>query len=219
MNKPKKNRQSLHLQMSNNRWKWMAGATAATAAGVSASQATTITIDLAGNYISATGGNHLDPDLTGDGHPDLTINAAHLSSGGSGFSTKLYSARVDLNGVTASASAAVFHTSLLINATERLGSLRGTSSRLPLTGSIPIFFQDLNINGGAPTTGTLQVTVSVEGLERAKVQLDSFTYTSNTTVQASSPTVPEQGSSLALLAMGTGGVLALRRWRAMQGHS
>ena len=51
----------------------MAGATAATAAGVTASQASTITINLVNNYISGVGGNHLNADLTGDGHPDLTI--------------------------------------------------------------------------------------------------------------------------------------------------
>ena len=38
----------------------MAGATAATAAGVTASQASTITINLVNNYISAVGGNHLE---------------------------------------------------------------------------------------------------------------------------------------------------------------
>ena len=72
MKTQKKNSHGLYLQTSNNRWKWMAGATAATAAGITASQAGTITINLLNNYISATGGNHLNADLTGDGHPDLT---------------------------------------------------------------------------------------------------------------------------------------------------
>src|SRR5437588_11255664 len=77
MKTKKKNRQGLYLQTRNNRWKWMAGATAATAAGVMASQASTITINLLNNYISA-GGNHLNADLTGDEHPVLAIaNAYH----------------------------------------------------------------------------------------------------------------------------------------------
>ena len=64
--KTQKNKsQRLYLQTKNKRWKWMAGATAATAAGVTASQASTITINLLNNYISATGGNHLNADLTG----------------------------------------------------------------------------------------------------------------------------------------------------------
>ena len=79
-------------------------------------------------------------------------------------------------------------------------------------GSIPIFFKDLHINGGAPTKGSLEVTVN-----GGYITLDSFTY--NTPVQFSSRTVPDQGSSLTLLAMGAAGILALRRWRAPQGHS
>ena len=54
----------------------MAGATAVTAAGVTASQASTITINLVGNYISGSGGNHLNADLTGDGQPDVAIHHA-----------------------------------------------------------------------------------------------------------------------------------------------
>src|SRR5207237_460706 len=81
-----------------------------------------------------------------------------------------------------------------------------------LTGSIPLFFKDLRINGGAPTEGFLEVTVS-----HTEIQLDSFTY--NAPTQAANVAVPDRGSSLALLAMGAGGVLALRRWRATQGRS
>ena len=83
-----------------------------------------------------------------------------------------------------------------------------------LIGSIPIFFKDLHINGGAPTKGFLEVTVS-----DTFINLDSLTYTSTTPVAGASRAVPDQGSSLALLAMGAGGVLALRRWRAVQGRS
>src|SRR5207248_3458630 len=68
MKTQKKNGQSLYLQIRNNRRKWMAGATTATAAAVSASQAGTITINLLNNYISGLGGNHLNADLTGDGN-------------------------------------------------------------------------------------------------------------------------------------------------------
>jgi hypothetical protein len=209
--------QAFHLKKSNNRWKWMAGATAATAAGVSASQATAITINLTNNYIDPFG-NHLNADLTGDGHPDLTIaNAAYflylrypgIYSGARG------SARVDLNGVHAH----VYFTNATI--TERwmyLGSRYGHGYNVSygtrsLVGSIPIFFKDLHINGGAPTRGSLEVRVDFG------IQLDSFTYnTPNTPVAGASRAVPEQGSSLALLAMGAGGILALRRWRTAQGR-
>jgi hypothetical protein len=218
MKTQKKNDRGLCLQTRNKRWKWMAGATAATAAGVTASQASTITVNLLNNYISATGGNHLNADLTGDGHPDLTIanpfNAVVVGRTYSGHTLPTYNryyARVDLNGIHASARwLPDFHGV----GTERLGSRTAFYyngyGTLSLTGSIPIFFKDLHINGGAPIRGLLEVTVSGPGTGGgpAEVQLDSFTY--NT---------PDQGSSLALLAMGAGGILALRRWRAEQGGS
>ena len=84
----------------------MAGATAATAAGVTASQASTITINLVNNYISGTGGNHLNADLTGDGHPDLTIANAftlHVSILHQFCQFSVSSAGVNLNGVHARA--------------------------------------------------------------------------------------------------------------------
>jgi hypothetical protein len=220
MKAQKKNSHGLYLKKSNNRWKWMAGATAATAAGVTASQGSTITINLVGNFIggefASGGGNHLNADLTGDGHPDLTIaNASYM----------FYTARAILNGVGASVRYyyGFSHSHGVRNSgSMRLGSQRaswylydfhvhGTQS---LTGSIPIFFKDLHINGGAPTMGSLEVTVGPY-----VIQLDSLTYTSNTAVQGSTRAVPDQGSSLALLAMGASGILALRRWRTAQKRS
>jgi hypothetical protein len=200
----------------------MAGATAVTAAGVTASQATTITVNLLNNYISAHGGNHLNADLTGDGHPDLTIAGAFA-----GFSTRTIGtfttftnarAAAVLNGVQAYA----FKYGDGGPIGETLGSKMRTGrycSGTPncgdtLTGSIPIFFKDLHINGGAPTKGSLEVTVgTVTG--GTGVQLDSFTYND----PPSHAAVPDQGSSLALMTMGASGILALRRWRAVRGRS
>jgi len=204
----KKNSQGLYLEMRNKRWKWMAGATAATAAGVTASQASTITINLVNNYISAAGGNHLNADLTGDGQPDVTIANAFNAVVPDGIYYHNSYANVDLNGVHAQAS--FFGNSVF--GFVQLGSRTGFShgGGVYLTGSIPIFFKDLHINGGARTRGFLEVTVSSQRLPffAAEVQLDSFTY--NT---------PDQGSSLALLAMGAGGILALRRWKDAQERS
>src|SRR5438093_4030917 len=151
MKTKKKNRQGLNLQTRSTRWKWMAGATAATAAGVTASQATTITINLGNNYISAREGNHLNADLTGDGHPDLTLANAFnyvrvrtFNGYPSGSSVA-----VSLNGVRA---AGYFSYESEIGR-ERLGSRFGGFTGCPctgtrsLTGPIPIFFKDLNING------------------------------------------------------------------------
>jgi hypothetical protein len=196
----------------------------ATAAGLTASQADAITISLVNNYISARDGNHLNADLTGDGHPDLTI-ASPFHSQTSFFTSAagFYGnsrARVNLNGIRAYAKRT--NIGFPYFGFEQLGSLSAGFTRTvgypsffgtySLTGSIPLFFKDLHIDGGAPTRGLLQVTVSTRGLN-AVIQLDSFTY--NTPVQGSTrlAAVPDQGSSLALLAMGAGGILALRRWR------
>ena len=211
MKTQRENNRGICLQTKSNRWKWMAGATAATAAGVTASQAGTITVNLLNNYISATGGNHLNADLTGDGQPDLAIaNAFNSVYYRTYISGALYVAAVNLNGVRARA---FFHPYDQIGYVT-LGSKSayffvpsvyagyGTSK---LVGSIPITFKDLHINGGRQTEGSLEVTVS--GVY-PKIQLDSFTYKT-----------PDQGSSLALLAMGAGGILAFRRWRAAQERS
>jgi hypothetical protein len=219
-----KNSQGLLRRKSNNRWKWMAGATAASAAAATASQADTTTVNLVNNYISAHGGNHLTADLTGDGHPDLTIANAYafFSTRTIGTSTVFTNARaeVNLNGVYAVA----FHygdgypIGVILGSQHRtVRYCNGHTSTCGsyLTGSIPIFFKDLSINGGAPTKGFLEVTVSVTG--DPEVQLDSFTY--NTADPRPSLALPYEGSSLALLAMGASGVLALRRRRAAQGRS
>src|SRR5690242_3459171 len=104
----KSNHRHPDLKTGDKRWKWMAAA-AATAGGVAQSQAGLVTITLSNNFISATGGNHLNADLTGDGQSDLSIANAvnyrriHTSYGHTltGF-TRSY-AGVDLNGVHAAA--------------------------------------------------------------------------------------------------------------------
>jgi hypothetical protein len=193
------------------RWKWMAGATAATV-GATASQAGLVTVNLVNNYISAQGGNHLNADVTGDGQPDLIIaNATNFffrtfirTSGGSSRYSLSARAGAYLNGIRARA---YIHLTSPHYLSVLLGSQRRTYGTLTLTGSIPIAFKDLHINGGAQTEGSLKVTVSLPIQSRtgidAKVQLDSLSYNR----------VPDGGSSLALLALGAGGVVALRRSR------
>ena len=207
----KENHRQPSLKTRDNRWKWMAGATAATAAGVTASQAGLITINLTNNFISATGGNHLNADLTGDGRADIAITNAFNSvfTQFPTFQGTFSSARASINGVRARA---FFH-AYDQNGYASLGAkggyfFFGASSTIgtpTFTGSIAILFKDLHINGGALTAGSLEVTVFGP---RPEVRLDSLTYEAHG--------VRDQGSSLALLAMGAGGILALRRLRTAQ---
>jgi hypothetical protein len=191
----------------------MVAAAAATAVGVSESQAGLVIITLSNNFICASGGNHLNADLTGDGQPDLLISNAFYQFRSfpsiSTFATK-GKAGVHLNGVYAYA----YHSGHYPVGIERLGSktahITAGSGTAYLNGSIPITFRDLHINNGALTEGSLEVTVTDFGPHGpAEIELDSLTFFH----------VPDNGSSLALLAMGASGVLALRRWRTAQGRS
>jgi hypothetical protein len=78
----------------NNRWRWMVKATSASAAtaaaGVAASQASLVTINLSNDFISSRGGNHLNADLTGDGQPDLTLTGANFLYRHSGYTQAGY---------------------------------------------------------------------------------------------------------------------------------
>jgi hypothetical protein len=177
-----------------------------------------ITITLLNNFISATGGNHLNADLTGDGQSDITIaNAAYgLRYTNFHYMIRAAFAGADLNGVRAFAGLSYYDNYAFF---RQIGSqsARGYYGHRwppyypyhlpsPLTGSIPISFRDLQINNGRLTHGFLDVTATIDPTDFfPRVQLDSFTYNTS---------VPDQGSSLALLAMGAGGILALRRWRA-----
>ena len=188
----------------------MAGATAATAAGVTASPASATTIHLINNYISGGGGNHLNADLTGDGHADIAITGAQFFRTGPitteyGFDFNSLAA-VLLNGIFAKASHQARPIPPSINY-ARVGSHATSRFYYPVsvTGLIDIFFSDKHINNGKLTEGWLEVSAFAPG---ATVQLDSLTFQT-----------PDQGSSLALLAIGAGGVLAFRRWRNAQQRS
>jgi len=143
---------------------------------------------------------------------DVAITGAQYSfhyrtiSGHIYTSLRNSSAAVFLNAVFARAyhdDYPVFH--------AQVGShISGHSGAYPasVTGLIPIFFRDLHINNGKLTEGWLEVRAFApltSPSSGAEVRLDSLSY--NT---------PDQGSSLVLLALGAGGILALRRLRAAQ---
>ena len=213
MKTQKKNGQSLYLQISNKRWKWMAGATAATAAGAVSAQGGMITVNLTDNFISSLE-NHLNADLTGDGQPDLTITNAVNGYSSIPDHGSFRFAGVDLNGVHAFDRFGFYDRVVTLSLGSKktafyIGSIYEGYAPSQLVGSIPISFKDLHINGGRLTAGSLEVTVSAL---QTQIQLDSFTYNTR-------ENLPDQGSSLALLAMGAGGILALRRLRTAQKQS
>lgn len=211
-----------YLPKRNNGWKWIAGASSAAAAGVTASQATGTTITL-NHSISAAGGT-LNADVTGDGHPDLTITNVFFGSyvftyRGNG---PFYYVGVTLNGTVAAAEWNQYDLVGFAQLGSRVASaFYPSAGRASVTGAIPIFFKDLHIDGGAPTLGSLQVSVSGGGPgdRNPTIQLDSLTYDGPVGGSKIRLAVPDEGSSLGLLALGAAGVLALRRWRVAQGHS
>ena len=191
----------------------MAGATAATAAGAVSAQGGMITVNLTDNFISSLE-NHLNADLTGDGQPDLTITNAVNGYSSIPDHGSFRFAGVDLNGVHAFDRFGFYDRVVTLSLGSKktafyIGSIYEGYAPSQLVGSIPISFKDLHINGGRLTAGSLEVTVSAL---QTQIQLDSFTYNTR-------ENLPDQGSSLALLAMGAGGILALRRRRAAQKRS
>lgn len=202
--KTQKNKAGLYHYKTNDRWKWMAGATAATAAGVTASQASTITVTLSGNFLSSSLGNHLSdaiPASAGGGTMNVSFKSVLNYVKGS-----TAAAAVTINNVFNQAIVSVHSGVTFFRAT--FGSQRHSNfgPSITLSGTIPITFTDPSINGGATTNGMLMVTDTAGPGFNAEVQLDSFTY-------KSTAALPDSGSTLALLAMGAGGVIALRQRR------
>src|SRR5947207_475731 len=183
----KSNHRRPNLNTRDNRWKWMVAAATATAGGVAQSHASMVTITLPNNFISATGGNHLNADLTGDGQPDITIANAAYGLSYTNFHYRIQAhAGAELNGV--GAFARLFY-GYVYTFGRQIGSqfARGYYGfqwppyypyhrPSPLTGSIPISFRDLQINNGRLTHGFLDVTATIDPTDSLpRVQLDSFT--------------------------------------------
>jgi len=77
----KKNRQDQTLRKTNDRWRWMAGATAASAAAATASQGAVVQINLIGNSLFFES-NALDADLTGNGQNIVDFTNSTAKGGG-----------------------------------------------------------------------------------------------------------------------------------------
>ena len=199
--------------------KWLRGAMAL-AATTASSQAATVQITLTGNKISATGGNQLVADLTGDTISDVALVEATAGSTG---------AFVKINGLWVFAIGAPGRNFSVV-ARFGLGGV-GTSYRRsvgPTNASYlnPITFTDHRINNNNPTGGWLQVNAFNTSLTSHTVELARLIFDDANTARPSfsaipdvQPTwvaaVPEPGSNLALLALGAGGLTLRRRLKRM----
>ena len=201
----------------DHRWKWMAGATAASAAAATGVQASTVTVTLTNNFLSNLPDNSLSANIFGNGDLFAFATAGYFGAPSSG-SAHLKIATNYANNGGGSALASFNHMGGQYHLFVKIASAGGTVSDsrdgLPaifsVTKTLNIRFSDPSVNGGAITDGLLQLTADVHTVNlhqtRSQITLNSFSYNINMPAG-----VPEGGSTLALLALGAGGVMAFRR--------
>jgi hypothetical protein len=211
------------------------GALALAAAGAAThANAATVQMTFTGSYISTSGGNHLVTDFGGDGLAELTgarsasghsVRVSPLGAGTGGRAPFAFAYR--------SVSSGYFYGVAKLGG-GNMALLGGTAS---LSRLIPLTLIDSNIRGGAATFGWLDVTATgqaygesgrvdikrwifddatggaIAGLSASSRPAAFPTYTPSAGSPSTPPAVPEP-SSLGLLALGAGGLLARRR-RAM----
>ncbi len=184
-------------------------------AGASAANGATVQITFNNSFISSTAGKQLDTDFGGDGVAEgfnamTGIGFARIYAGGFGY---LGSARQALN------NAGVAYGFAAVGAVSALGAPGGSATVSRVT---PFSITDDNVRGGLPTVGWLDVTATgrVSG-EQGRVEWHRFIFDASTgvapvgvshadTAYPEYVAVPEP-SSLGLLALGAGGLLARRR--------
>ena len=203
------------------------GVLASTVVSSHAAVSTINQITLSSNLLS-TSLNGLNADLTGDGTNDITLGAgvgnyfaANVLINGNNVGAELFTAldpfsypqiyfRVD---------------ALFANGGVGVGAQSGLSLQ-NIKYLNPISFTDARINGGATTQGYLEVNAFNASPSSYTVALTRLVFDPNSTTMTTAglstgttytewvaPAIPEP-SSLGLLALGAGGLLARRRRQA-----
>ncbi len=193
-------------------------------AGASAANAATVQITFTGSYISTTGGNHIVSDYGGDGVANLvgkiTYKMVGLEDGLSSFVGEA-AGRSDLGvGNDDMYSASVWLRGAVPVGTNNWNNAAVVTHR----GLVGIAFSDANIRSGALTNGWLDIAgyASEPGEKKLTVHrliFDNNSATAPTGLSSSSTGIGEwsavpEPSSLGLLALGAGGLLARRRRQA-----
>ncbi len=205
----------------------LAAASGALAATIVSSQATTVQITLSGNKIDSSA-NALNADVTGDGNADLTFQSATSATHYAGVGINgLGKPAAHVNVFTSGTSSGIPITLIRFAANAKFandgmglaflgGSTIGNARYLN-----PISFTDARINGGASTQGYLEVNAFNTSSTFQTVALTRLVFDNASTTLATAGlsmvatynefvAVPEP-SSLGLLALGAGGLLARRR--------
>jgi len=181
--------------------------------GLAASvNAATVQISLTGNLISTTGGNQLNPDLTGDLIADLSITDPVASAFGAGLK---------VGGQTISAYYSLI---LFADAGFAAGGVGNDYAlgRYPQNTTYlnPIMLTDSRINNGMATEAWLEVNAFNTSLFDHTVALTRVIFDDASTTRPAFTSIPgalteavliPEPSSLALLALGAGGLLARRK--------